>query len=73
MDVRLMHPIERLRWVTKYISELIKWFMRTQPIIAILAAIVLVAVLWIVSASCLERQIRLSGMSLQLLGIILTA
>jgi hypothetical protein len=72
MDAGVMHPIQRLRWVTKYISDLITWFRRTQPLIAILAAIVLVALLCIVFVSCLERQIRFSGMGLQLLGIILT-
>jgi hypothetical protein len=66
-----MHALQRLRWVTKYISDLVTWFGRTQPFIAILAAIILVALLCIVFASCLERQIRLSGMGLQLLGVVL--
>jgi hypothetical protein len=71
MDARFMHAFQRVRWVTKYIFDLITWFRRTQPLIAILAAVVLVAVLCILSASCLERQIRFSGWGLQLLGVIL--
>src|ERR1019366_5150921 len=66
----MMNVFQRLRWVAKYISDLVAWF-RTQPLIAIFAAITIVALLSLVFSSCFEREIRLSGMGLQLLGVFL--
>jgi hypothetical protein len=66
----MMHVFQRLRRVAKYISDLVAWF-STQPLIAIFAAIMIVALVFVVFRSCLEQQIRLSGMGLQLLGVIL--
>ncbi len=60
-----MQPI----WLRKYIFDLGKWIWATQPVIAILGGLVTVGVICILSSTCLERQIRLSGMGLQLVGI----
>jgi hypothetical protein len=69
--VIMMRVFQPLIWVAKYISNLVAWFWRTQPFIAIFAAMTIVALLFVVFNSCFERQIRLSGMGLQLLGVIL--
>jgi hypothetical protein len=56
----------------RYAKALVWWFGTTQPLIVALAA-VLVVFLFFAFGSCLEREIRLSGMALQLLGVMLVA
>jgi hypothetical protein len=67
-----MTLFQRIRWSGRYILDHAKWLWRTQPLIAFLAAVVVVF-FWSTLLACLERQIRLSGMSLQLLGVALVA
>jgi hypothetical protein len=62
-----------LRSLGRYASDLAQWLWRTQPLLAVLAAICVSSFVWIVFSSCLERRVRLVGMALQLLGVILVA
>jgi hypothetical protein len=60
---------QRLRWTRKYICDLANWMWRA-PLIAIGAAAIFV-VLIMIFIPCPERKIRLSGMALQLIGVVL--
>lgn len=71
-----MADVPGVRWLRslgRYASDLVQWLWRTQPLLALLAAIVVSSLVWIVFSSCLERRVRLVGMALQLLGVILVA
>jgi hypothetical protein len=57
----------------RYIFDLAQWLWKTQPLLALLAATVASSLVWIAFSSCLERRVRLVGMTLQLLGVILVA
>jgi hypothetical protein len=61
-----------LKRTARYISNVALWLYKAKPLIAMLSGIVVV-VLFVAFASCLERQLRLSGMGLQLLGVSLVA
>jgi hypothetical protein len=61
-----------LKRTARYISNVALWLYKAKPLIAMLLGIVIV-ILFVGFASCLERQIRLSGMGLQLLGVSLVA
>ena len=61
-----------LKRTARYISNVALWLYKAKPLIAILLGSVVV-VLFVAFASCLERQLRLSGMGLQLLGVSLVA
>lgn len=58
-------------WARKYLSDLITWLRRGPLIAAAVAAIFVLAIF--IGISCFERQIRISGMALQLMGVILVA
>ena len=58
-------------WARRYLSELITWLRRGPLIAAVIAAIFVLVIF--MGISCLERQIRISGMALQLMGVILVA
>ena len=64
----MMRVFRGLRWVAKYISDLVAW-LKTAPLIAIFASVIVVT-LCIVFVPCLERKIRFSGWGLQLLGVV---
>jgi hypothetical protein len=71
-----MADVPGVRWLNslgRYASDLAQWLWRTQPLLALLAAIVVSSLVWIVFSSCLERRVRLVGIALQLLGVILVA
>lgn len=65
--------VQWLRLLGKYATDLVQWLWRTQPLLALLAAICVSSLVWIVFSSCLERRVRLVGMALQLLGVTLVA
>lgn len=70
MYKRLLGIREFLTRTARFIKQVVRWLC-TPPIIAILASLLVVIATFSVSA-CLERSIRLSGMCLQLLGVVLT-
>jgi hypothetical protein len=66
-----MDALRQIRRVPKYLSDLVAWLWRTRPLVWVLVAIIFVSVLGFLISSCLERYVRISGMSLQLVGVIL--
>jgi hypothetical protein len=66
-----MDAFQQLRRAPKFISDLGVWLWRTRPLVWALMAVAVVLVLGVLAPSCLERYIRLSGMGLQLVGVIL--
>lgn len=66
-----MEVLHQIRRAAKYIFNVGVWLWRTRPLVWIFAAVIVVLVLTLLTSSCLERYVRLSGMSLQLLGVIL--
>jgi hypothetical protein len=66
-----MDALQQIRRTPKYISDLGAWLWRTRPLVWVLVAIVVVLVLGVLISSCLERYVRVSGMGLQLIGVIL--
>ena len=66
-----MDALQQLRRAPKYISDLGAWLWRTRPLVWVLVAIVVILMLGVLISSCLERYVRVSGMGLQLIGVIL--
>lgn len=65
-----MDALQQVRRVPKYIFDLVAWLWRTRLLVWVLMAIVVVLVLGVLISSCLERYVRVSGMGLQLIGVI---
>jgi hypothetical protein len=63
--------LQQIRRAPKYISDLVAWLWRTRPLVWVLVAIVVVLLLGVLISVCLERYVRVSGMGLQLIGVIL--
>src|SRR6266436_8423317 len=59
-----------LRRAAKYITDFSRWLLASQYVVVVLVALVVVA-LFVIFSSCLERQIRLSGMGVQLVGVFI--
>jgi hypothetical protein len=72
-DTRLTIVAQQLKRIPRYIAHLIKWLWVTQPLIALCAVMAITIVVAVISSDCLERAIRLSGMALQLAGVIIAA
>jgi hypothetical protein len=68
-----MDALQQVKRTTTYASDLGAWLWRTRPLIWALVAIIVVFVLWFLIFSCLERYVRVSGMGLQLIGVILVS
>jgi hypothetical protein len=68
-----MHVLQQLSRVPKYISDLGIWLWRIRPLVWIVVAITVAFAFWFLASPCLERAIRLSGMGLQLIGVMLLA
>jgi hypothetical protein len=68
-----MGAVRQVKRATKYVSDLGAWLWRTRPLVWVLVAIIIVFVLWFLISSCLERYVRVSGMGLQLIGVILVS
>ena len=66
-----MNALQQFMRAPKYISALGAWLWRTRPLVWVLVAIVVVLLLGVLISSCLERYVRISGMGLQLIGVIL--
>ena len=66
-----MDVLQQVKRTTTYVSDLGAWLWRTRPLIWVLVALIVVFVLWFLISSCLERYVRVSGMGLQLIGVIL--
>jgi hypothetical protein len=66
-----MDALQQIKGATKYVFDLGAWLWRTRPLIWMLVALVIVAVLGLLISSCLERYVRFSGMGLKLIGVIL--
>ncbi|WP_271573087.1 hypothetical protein [Bradyrhizobium sp. CCBAU 11361] len=64
---------QALRNAANYLSKLTVWLFSARPLVAIVAAIAVVVLASILATSCHERQIRFSGMVLQLVGVGLVA
>lgn len=60
-------------WAAKFARDLAKWIWSAPIVIALAAALLVVSSVVILAAACLERQFRLSGMVLQLLGVLVVA
>jgi hypothetical protein len=59
-----------LRWAAKYITDFSRWFLASQYIVVVVVALLVVA-LPVIFSACLERQIRFSGMLIQLVGVFI--
>ena len=66
----VLHQIGR---VTKYMSNISGWLLQTRPLVWVLATIFVVLMLGFIFSPCFERHVRFSGMTLQLVGVMLIA
>ena len=66
-----MNALQMLRRIPRYISDLGAWLWRARPLVWIIVSIIVFLVLGVLFSSCLEHSVRLSGMGLQLVGVVL--
>jgi hypothetical protein len=63
--------MHKLKFLPRYIRELYGWLLDAEPLLALLASFVVVSTVWVSVAGCIERQVRFTGIALQLFGVIL--